>query len=59
MIVPTGKRAPHMLAVILEELGGPLRLVDLPVPEPGPGEVLLRVRACAVDQFDQAIRDGR
>ena len=26
----------------------PLRLADLPVPEPGPGQVLIRVRACGV-----------
>lgn len=31
---------------------------EVPVPEPGPGEVLLRVRGCAVDRFDLAIRDG-
>lgn len=30
----------------------------VPVPEPGPGEVLLRVGGCAVDRFDLAIRNG-
>lgn len=29
------------------------------MPDPGPGEVLLRVKACAVDQFDLRIRDGK
>lgn len=29
------------------------------MPEPGPGQVLLRVKACAVDQFDLKIRYGQ
>lgn len=48
-----------MKALVLEEIGGPLILKDLPRPEPGPGEVLLRVKACAVDQFDLKIRYGK
>ncbi|MGI9647515.1 MAG: alcohol dehydrogenase catalytic domain-containing protein [Acidimicrobiia bacterium] len=47
-----------MQAMVIEEHGGPLVLRELPVPEPGPGEVLLRVKACAVDRFDLAIRKG-
>ena len=48
-----------MKALLLEELNGPLLQKDLPVPEPGPGEVLLRVKACAIDQFDLKIRYGK
>jgi propanol-preferring alcohol dehydrogenase len=48
-----------MRALVLEEIGGPLVLKDVPIPEPGPGEVLLRVKACAVDQFDLKIRSGQ
>jgi D-arabinose 1-dehydrogenase-like Zn-dependent alcohol dehydrogenase len=48
-----------MKALVLEEIGGPLILKELPEPEPGPGEVLLRVKACAVDQFDLTIRSGK
>lgn len=48
-----------MKALVVEEIGGPLLLKDMPRPEPGPGEVLLRVRACAVDQFDLKIRYGQ
>lgn len=36
----------------------PLRLVELPVPKPGPGEVLLRVRACGVCRTDLHILEG-
>jgi propanol-preferring alcohol dehydrogenase len=36
----------------------PLEAVDLPVPRPGPGQVLLRVRACGVCRTDLHIVDG-
>lgn len=45
-----------MRAMVLEEFGGPLVLSEIPIPRPGPSEVLVRVRACAVDRFDTAIR---
>jgi D-arabinose 1-dehydrogenase-like Zn-dependent alcohol dehydrogenase len=48
-----------MKALVVEEINGPLVNKELPVPEPGPGEVLLRVKACAVDQFDLKIRYGK
>jgi len=35
-----------------------LELVDLPVPEPGPGQVLLHVRACGVCRTDLHLVDG-
>ena len=47
-----------MRAMVLEQHGGPLTLRSLAVPDPGAGDVLLRVRACAVDRFDLAIRAG-
>jgi len=45
-------------AQLLESCGRPLRLVDRPVPEPGAGQVLLRVRACAVCRTDLHVVDG-
>jgi len=45
-------------AMVLHEQRTPLRLEDRPVPEPGPGQVLLRVRACAVCRTDLHIVDG-
>lgn len=47
-----------MRAMVLESVGSPLRLAELPVPEPGPGEVLLRVSACAVCRTDLHVVDG-
>jgi NADPH:quinone reductase-like Zn-dependent oxidoreductase len=36
-----------------------LRLQDLPVPEAGPGQVLVRVRACGVNHIDLWAREGK
>ena len=38
--------------------GHPLKLDDLATPEPAPGEVLLRVRACGVCRTDLHITEG-
>lgn len=48
-----------MRALVIREFGGPLLLEDVPVPQPNADEVLIRVKACAVDQFDLTIRDGK
>ena len=47
-----------MKAMVLEKVGQPLRLVELPIPRPGPGQVLLRVRACGVCRTDLHVIDG-
>src|SRR6266540_5036680 len=44
--------------MVLHEQRTPLRLEDRPAPNPGPGQVLLRVRACAVCRTDLHIVDG-
>ena len=36
-----------MRAAVLERFGGDLVLAELPEPRPGPGELLVRVRAAA------------
>jgi propanol-preferring alcohol dehydrogenase len=51
-----------MLAAVLRRPGpaadGPLDLVELPDPVPGPGEVLVRVAACAVCRTDLQLAEG-
>lgn len=49
-----------MKAVIFREHGGPEKLVYGEVPKPviGPGEVLIRVKACALNHLDIWIRQG-
>jgi propanol-preferring alcohol dehydrogenase len=45
-------------AVLLDAPGSPLRFAEVPEPRPGPGNVLLRVKACAVCRTDLHIVDG-
>lgn len=47
-----------MRAMVLERPGTPLVMRDLPVPEPGPTEVLVRVEACGVCRTDLHVVDG-
>ena len=49
-----------MKAIRFDRFGGPeeLRLVDLPDPAPGPGEVLIEVRAVSVVPGDCKLRQG-
>jgi propanol-preferring alcohol dehydrogenase len=47
-----------MDAMVLEQQRKPLRPADLPVPEPGPGQLRVRVHACAVCRTDLHIVDG-
>jgi len=44
--------------MLFEGGGRPLREAEIPDPEPGPGEVLLRVHACGVCRTDLHIVDG-
>ena len=46
-----------MRATILETQGQPLRPVELPDPEPAPGQLRLTVEACAVCRTDLHLRD--
>src|SRR5436309_2817057 len=49
-----------MQAIVLRDLGGPeqLRLETAPDPQPGPGEVVVRLRAAALNHRDVWIRKG-
>ncbi len=47
-----------MKAVVLQQVGGPLVVVDLPRPAPRAGEVLIRVRACGVCHTDLHVIKG-
>ena len=44
--------------MVLERQREPLRAAELPDPDPGPGQVLLSVRACGVCRTDLHIVDG-
>lgn len=49
-----------MKAVLIREHGGreKLELADLPRPRPGPGQVVVAVRACGINHLDIFVRRG-
>jgi propanol-preferring alcohol dehydrogenase len=47
-----------MRAMVLSETCTPLKLSEVPVPMPGPGQVLLKVSACGVCRTDLHVVDG-
>ena len=47
-----------MRAMVLDRPGSRLRCAAVPDPKPGPGQVLLRVHACAVCRTDLHVVDG-
>lgn len=47
-----------MRAMLLERPGLPLQAVELPVPRPAAGQILLRVEACGVCRTDLHLIDG-
>src|SRR3981081_3383451 len=57
---PSETKEKSMRAIQMVQQGGPevLRLVEIPTPQPGPGEVLVRVEAAAVNFADIMRRRG-
>lgn len=49
-----------MRAIVMQETGGPevLELEDVPAPEAGPGQVLVRIEAVGVSYTEAALRGG-
>ncbi|MEU6860143.1 NADP-dependent oxidoreductase [Glycomyces sp. NPDC046736] len=47
-----------MRAVVATDFDTEPELVDLPIPEPGPGEVLVRIAAAGVNPFDWKVIEG-
>ncbi len=52
------RRKSSMKAWLLREYGQPLHWVDIEVPSPGPGEILLKVKACGLCYTDLKIIRG-
>jgi len=48
----------HMQAMVLDRPGLPLKPAELEVPEPGAGQILIKVAACGVCRTDLHIFDG-
>jgi len=49
---------PTMKAAVVKQFGKPLVIEDVPVPQPGPGEVLVKVKACGVCHTDLHAASG-
>ena len=47
-----------MRAAVLREYGGPLELTEIPDPVPGPGQVVVDIRACGVCGSDLFLQKG-
>lgn len=47
-----------MRAMVFTSIGQPLKLQDVPIPTPGPSEILLAVKACGICRTDLHIIDG-
>src|SRR4051794_14442123 len=58
MSTKQGVTRSSMRAVQVSRPGGPLELVERPVPDPGPGSVRIRVEACGICHSDVLTREG-
>lgn len=58
MAEEVGRQQPGMVAMQIDALGQPLRLVERALPRPGKGELLVEVSACGVCRTDLHVLDG-
>jgi D-arabinose 1-dehydrogenase-like Zn-dependent alcohol dehydrogenase len=47
-----------MKAAVLHQIGAPFRVEEVPVPQPGPDEVLVETHTCGICRTDIHIQDG-
>jgi D-arabinose 1-dehydrogenase-like Zn-dependent alcohol dehydrogenase len=48
-----------MIVAQISKKGGAFELVERPIPEPGPGQVLIKVEACGVCHSDAIFKEGQ
>lgn len=60
MIIEYQKKRGNMKVVLFHQHGGPdvLKYSDFPTPVPGPGEVLVKLYAAALNRIDVLVRNG-
>src|SRR2546429_294640 len=47
-----------MRAVVVSEYGGTPVLAEVPTPQPGPGQILMRMRAAGMNPMDRTLASG-
>ncbi|KAJ7120712.1 zinc-type alcohol dehydrogenase [Mycena crocata] len=57
-LYPHSHHRNQMRALQVKHAGGSFELVDIPIPTPGPGQVLIRVIACGICGGDEVCRSG-
>src|SRR2546425_8269670 len=59
-IFGNSQRESSMKAIQVHEFGAPdvMKLEEIPTPKPGPGQVLVRVKAVGVNPYDTYMRSG-
>jgi NADPH:quinone reductase-like Zn-dependent oxidoreductase len=48
-----------MKAIATTDFGAPVTLVEIPAPEPGEGEILVRIASSSINGFDLSVASGR
>src|ERR1700748_3087348 len=56
--MPTAEVPNSMFAMVLTKPRTPLSPVQVPIPKPSPGEILVKVEACGVCRTDLHVVDG-
>ncbi len=56
--MPTQTATSTMKAVQVGKKGGPFEVVEKEIPQPGPGQVRLRVEACGICHSDLVVKEG-
>src|SRR5271170_6941193 len=49
---------PKMRAAQVARAGGPIEIVEREIPQPGPGQVRIKVQACGICHSDSLVKDG-
>jgi NADPH:quinone reductase-like Zn-dependent oxidoreductase len=47
-----------MRAVVVSEYGGTPVLAEVPTPQPGPGQILMKMRAAGMNPMDRTLASG-
>jgi NADPH:quinone reductase-like Zn-dependent oxidoreductase len=58
-MIDTVSSAATMRGWAIKRYGAPMELMDLPIPTPGPGDVLIKMTGAEVGDWDELVRTGK